>query len=70
VSLALPLVQTAADLPGALVAVVAAVTAGDVTLEEGQAVAAILEAQRRGIELADHERRLEALEARTQESRR
>ncbi len=70
VSLALPLVQTAADLPGALAAVVAAVTAGDVTLEEGQAVAAILEAQRRGIELADHERRLEALEARTQESRR
>jgi hypothetical protein len=62
---ALPTVQGAADLPKALAAVVAAVAAGNLTPEEGQAVAAVLEVQRRGIELADHERRLEELEALT-----
>jgi hypothetical protein len=60
---ALPPVQTAADLPHALADVAAAVATGKLTPEEGQAVAAVLEVQRRGIELADHERRLEALEA-------
>jgi Family of unknown function (DUF5681) len=64
---ALPPVKSAGDLPHALAAVVAAVAAGNLTPEEGQAVAAMLEVQRRGIELADHERRLEALEARTRE---
>jgi len=67
VALVLPNVKTAADLPAALAAVVAAVAAGELTPEEGQAVAAVLEMQRRGIELADHEQRLEALEARTRQ---
>jgi hypothetical protein len=62
---ALPPVRTAADLPRALANIAAAVATGKLTPEEGQAVAAVLEVQRRGIELADHERRLEALEART-----
>ena len=53
---ALPPVKSAGDLPHALAAVVAAVAAGNLTPEEGQAVAAMLEVQRRGIELADHER--------------
>jgi hypothetical protein len=56
---------TAADLPPALAGVTAAVATGKLTPEERQAVAAVLEVQRRGIELADHQRRLEALEART-----
>jgi hypothetical protein len=60
-------VQTAADPPRALADVVAAVASGNLTPEEGQAVAAVLEVQPRGIELVDHERRLEALESRTRE---
>jgi hypothetical protein len=61
------------DLAGvalALADVVTAVATGQLTPEEGQAVAAMLEVQRRGIELADHERRLKALEARTREVER
>jgi hypothetical protein len=65
---ALPTVRTAADLPPALGAVVQAVAGGNLTPEEGQALATILETQRRVIELADHERRLEALEARAPQS--
>ena len=49
---ALPPVKSAGDLPHALAAVVAAVAAGNLTPEEGRAVAAMLEVQRRGIELA------------------
>jgi Family of unknown function (DUF5681) len=63
---ALPPVRTAAD-PARVADVATAVASGKLTPEEGQAVAAVLEVQRRGIELADHERRLEALEARTRE---
>jgi hypothetical protein len=55
--------QTAADLPAALGAVVAAVAAGDLTTDEGAAVASILEAHRRSIETADLESRVAALEA-------
>jgi Xaa-Pro aminopeptidase len=61
------------DLAGvalALADVVTAVATGQLTPEEGQAVAAMLEVQRRGIELADHERRLKALEALTREVER
>jgi hypothetical protein len=62
-ALALPAMQTAADLPAALGAVVAAVAAGDLTTDEGAAVASILEAHRRSIETADLESRVAALEA-------
>jgi len=63
VAYALPAVQTAADLPAALGAIVAAVARAVLTPEEGQAVGVVLEAQRRAIETADHELRLLAIEA-------
>jgi hypothetical protein len=66
VALDLPLMEQAADLPQALGAVAAAVGAGVLTPEEGQAVAAVLEAQRRAIETADLERRMADMEARMQ----
>lgn len=65
VAIDLPAIIGAGDLPAALGAIVAAVAGGDLTPEEGQAVAAVLEAQRRAIETADIETRLAALEART-----
>ena len=46
-----------------LSAVAAAVAAGDVTPEEGQAIAAVVEAHRRAIETTEIEQRLAALEA-------
>ena len=58
----LPPITGAADLPAAVGAVVQSVAAGDLTPEEGQAVAAMLEGQRRAIETADLAARIEALE--------
>jgi len=63
VVVALPDVQTATDVPSAFGAIVAAVARGDLTPEEAAAIGAVLEAQRRAIETADHEQRLSALEA-------
>ena len=63
VHLDLPDMQTPTDLAVALGAVAGAVGRGDVTPEEGSAVAAVLEAQRRAIETAQLEERLAALEA-------
>jgi hypothetical protein len=70
VSLALPPILTGADLPPALAAVVTAVASGHLTPDEGQAMATILETHRRGIELANFERRLDALEALASEGER
>jgi hypothetical protein len=64
VRLALPALETAADLPAALASVAAAVARGEVTPEEGQAVGALLEAHRRAVETADLAARLDALERR------
>jgi hypothetical protein len=61
VALALPALHA---LPAALGALVASVAAGDLTPDEGQAIAAVLETQRRAVETADIEQRLSALEAR------
>ena len=58
----LPPITGAADLPAAVGAVVQAVAAGDLTPEEGAAIAGILETQRRAIETADLAARIEALE--------
>jgi hypothetical protein len=55
---------TAADLPIAVGAVTEAVAAGDLTPDEAQSVAALLELQRRAIETAELEQRIAALEAR------
>lgn len=63
VALDLPPMQTATDLAEGLGAVAAAVAGGEISPEEGQAVAAVLEAQRRAIETADLERRITLLES-------
>lgn len=64
VTLDLPSMTTAADLVAALGAVAGAVSAGELSPEEGQAVAAIMEAHRKAIETADLERRVAGLESR------
>lgn len=59
----LPAIDTAADVAAATGAVALAVAEGELTPEEGQAVAGILEARRKAIETVDHENRIAALEA-------
>lgn len=63
VSLPLPMIVTAADVLRAMGAVADAVAAGQITPDEGAAVAGILETKRRTIEAVDLEQRLAALEA-------
>jgi hypothetical protein len=62
-SLKLPKVRGAADLPGALQAVMSAVAQGEITPGEGQALTAMLDAYRKGLELTDLEARVQNLEA-------
>jgi hypothetical protein len=62
INLSLPRVEGAQDLPKALWAVVEAVARGEITPEEGHTLKAILEAYRKGLETADLEARLTALE--------
>ena len=65
VAIKLPVVHAAADLTVALGAIVAAVAdTKSLTPEEGGAIAAVLETQRRAIETADLEDRIAALEQR------
>jgi hypothetical protein len=59
----IPELITAADLPPAVAAVTNAVADGTLTPDEGASVVDILDAQRKAIELADHEVRIKALEA-------
>jgi hypothetical protein len=65
VTLKLPQVRDVQDIPVALGAIVKAVAQGNLTPGEGQAMAAMLEAYRKGIELTDIEARLVALEEKT-----
>lgn len=65
VPVALPPITDAAAMVDALAAITAAVGEGELSPEEGQAVAAILETQRRAIETADLEARIVALETRS-----
>jgi hypothetical protein len=58
----LPPIKTAADLVRALGNVAAAMAAGDITPDEAQAVASVLESKRRAIETVDLEARIVALE--------
>jgi len=60
--LKLPKIRGAADLPQALEAVMQGVAAGEITPGEGQALTAMLEGYRKGLELTDIEARLTALE--------
>lgn len=62
VAIDLPVIRAASDLPAAIGAVVQAVATGEVSPEEGQAITAILEGQRKAIETADLARRIEELE--------
>jgi hypothetical protein len=62
IALTLPAMQSASDEVAAVGAVADAVGAGEITPNEGQAVASILEAKRRAIETVDLEARLSALE--------
>jgi hypothetical protein len=62
IALTLPAIQSASDVVAAVGAVADAVGAGDITPDEGQAVASILEAKRRAIETVDLERRIAAIE--------
>jgi Family of unknown function (DUF5681) len=69
VMLELPAMRSAADLPAVVGAITGAVAAGDLTPDEGQALAAVVETHRRAIETADLERRLSLLEAAQEEAR-
>jgi len=62
ISLALPKIRGADDLPEALGAILEAVAQGVITPGEGQTLSAILEAYRKGLDMTDHEARLTALE--------
>ena len=64
-SLSLPKVEGAGDLPAALSAVMETVAQGDITPGEGQALTAMLEAYRKGLEFTDLEARLTVLEDQT-----
>ena len=58
----LPAVESAEDVPKAIAAVLKAVAAGDLSPEEGSAVATIIEQHRKSIELAEIEARISRLE--------
>lgn len=62
----LPLVKTAADATVASGKIVEAVSAGELTPTEGEAVSKILDVHVRNIEMREVEQRLAALEERTQ----
>lgn len=65
IRLDLPSIAKAEDIPAAMVRIIEAVAAGEVTLEQGQGLAALLEGQRKAIETADLETRLKRLEEST-----
>lgn len=62
VRLALPPIETPADILKALAAITAKAAAGEITPSEGQALAAMLETQRRAIESEELRQRIVALE--------
>jgi hypothetical protein len=63
-SIKLPQIEGATDLPAALAAILGAVGNGELTPGEGQTITVMLEAYRKGIELTEIEARLTALEGR------
>lgn len=64
VSLALPDATDAAGVSLALAKVIEAVAGGEITTDEAQGIAAVLETRRRSLELIDLEKRIATLEAR------
>jgi hypothetical protein len=69
VMLELPAMKSASDLPVVLSAITEAVAAGDLTPEEGQALAGVVEVQRRAIETVELEARITTLEQREEQRR-
>ena len=65
VRLELPGTTTATDVVAALAAIVSAVAGGRISPEEGQAVSAVIETQRRAMETVELAARIEALEKNT-----
>jgi hypothetical protein len=63
INLNLPPLEKPADIVAALGAVADAVAVGQISPDEAQAVAAVLETKRRAIETTDLEKRIETLEA-------
>jgi hypothetical protein len=64
IELDLPAVRSAQQVPDAFAALLAALARGEVTTEEAQALAGLLEQYRRALETADLEQRVAALEDR------
>lgn len=64
ITLQLPTLSKAEDLPGAIAALLADLAAGRITPDDATTVAGILETSRRAIETVELERRLADLEAR------
>lgn len=62
VNLDLPAIRTADDVVAAMAAIADAVAGGDLTPDEGEVFAKLIEANRRAIETADLAQRIEALE--------
>ena len=62
ISLNVPSLESASDIAKALGALLESVASGEVTPSEGQAVATLLEVQRKAIETADLEARITRLE--------
>jgi hypothetical protein len=63
ISCKLPKLEDTSDLVAGISAIMAAVANGELTPGEGQALASLIEAQRRTLETEDIERRLIAIEA-------
>ena len=63
----LPAVQTVSDLATALPAVMRAVARGQLSAQEGEALARMMDSQRRSIEAENFEMRLRALEQKPEE---
>lgn len=63
VSLDLPAVETAAGIADAYSVVTAALGEGDISPDEANTIASVLEARRKALETAELEKRIEALEA-------
>jgi hypothetical protein len=59
----LPDTSTAAGVIGAMAAIVSAVSKGEISPAEASDLTSIVDAQRRAIDLGDHEARLQRLEA-------
>jgi hypothetical protein len=64
IALTLPKIETATDIPKAFDSILHAVGEGEVSPTEAQALGAMIEACRKGLELSDIETRLKALEER------